>query len=295
MKLLKELEKDNRDKIFGLLLCAFSLLLIISLLSYDFDGDHSKIKAVFDGGDLGSIFSGLNNRGGVVGAVIAFGLYVFFGYFSFLIPTGLTAWGINRFFGKATIAIKKWSLISFGFVISLMTLVSLPSGKDSESILNIFFGGAIGHFTASILLTLFGSVFSYAFIFSLIITGLIVILPSLFKKTGGYVLGLITKYPKAAFTALKAKLNFKTKIKDEGSLGDESKNGFLTGLIRIKKKKKNKADIISEHNNSDVASEIEEALSDDEVGPSKVEKSASKKIKKVFNALAKQRWLSIPN
>lgn len=277
MKLLKELEKDNRDKILGLLLCAFSLLLIISLLSYDFNDDHSRIKAVFEGGDLGSIFSGLNNRGGVVGAVIAFGLYVFFGYFSFLIPTGMTAWGINRFFRKATIAIKKWSLISFGFVIALMTLVSLPSGKDTESILNIFFGGAIGHFIASILLTLFGSVFSYAFIISLIITSLIFILPSLFKKTGGYILGLITKYPKAAFTAIKARINFRTKIKDEVSLGDESKGGFLAGLIRIKKKK---TEIIIEHNGSGIGSEIKDALPDDEIDPSKVEKSGSKKFKR---------------
>ena len=48
MKLLKELEKDNRDKILGLLLCAFALLLVISLISYDFQGDHQKIRAFFE-------------------------------------------------------------------------------------------------------------------------------------------------------------------------------------------------------------------------------------------------------
>ena len=96
MKLLKELEKDNRDKILGLLLCAFALLLVISLISYDFEGDHLKIRALFEGGDFGSVFSGLSNRGGIVGASISFLLYVIFGYFSILIPFGLIAWGINR-------------------------------------------------------------------------------------------------------------------------------------------------------------------------------------------------------
>ena len=72
MKLLKELEKDNRDKILGLLLSAFALLLIISLISYDFSGDHERIRGFFEGGDFGSLFTGLNNSGGVIGALIAF-------------------------------------------------------------------------------------------------------------------------------------------------------------------------------------------------------------------------------
>jgi len=237
MKLLKELEKDNRDKILGLLLCAFALLLIISLISYDFEGDHLKIRALFEGGDFGSVFSGLSNRGGIVGASISFLLYVIFGYFSILIPFALIAWGINRFFGKPTIAIKKWTFIISAFALAFMTLISLPSGNQSDSILGVYAGGAIGHLVAKILLALFGTVFSYAITLSLIVTGFIFVIPSLFQKVAGYLAKIISDYPQALYTALKSRLQSKLADKGEPKTEAEQKEGFLSGIIRIKKKK----------------------------------------------------------
>ncbi len=237
MKLLKELDKDNRDKILGLLLCAFALLLIISLISYDFQGDHLKIRALFDGGDLGSVFSGLNNRGGIVGAVISFFLYVIFGYFAVLIPFGCIVWGVNRFFGKPTIAIKRWTFISAAFVLAIMTFLSLPTGRESGSVLNVYLGGAIGHFIAKVLLALFGTVFSYALAISLIITGLIFVIPSLFKKVTGFLMKSISTYPRALFLALKSGIGIKLAGEKETKAELKGSRGFLSGIIRIKKKK----------------------------------------------------------
>jgi S-DNA-T family DNA segregation ATPase FtsK/SpoIIIE len=237
MKLLKELEKDNRDKILGLLLCAFALLLIISLISYDFESDHAKIRALFEGGDFGSVFSGLNNRGGIVGASISFLLYVIFGYFSILIPIALITWGTNRFFGKPTIAIKKWTLILSAFMLAFMTLISLPSGGQSDSVLNVYAGGAIGHLIAKILLALFGTVFSYALAISLIITGLIFVIPSLLQRVTAYLVKIISDYPKALFTALKSRIKISQFGKKEPEMAEQEKSGFLSGIIRIKKKK----------------------------------------------------------
>jgi hypothetical protein len=237
MKLLKELEKDNRDKILGLLLCAFALLLIISLISYDFESDHSKIRALFDGGDFGSIFSGLSNRGGIVGASISFLLYVIFGYFSILIPVALITWGINRFFGKPTIAIKKWTFILSAFMLAFMTLISLPSGGQGDSVLNVYAGGAIGHLIAKILLALFGTVFSYALAISLIITGLIFVIPSLLQRVTAYLVKIISDYPRTLYTAIKSRIKIRQFGKKESEIAPEEKGGFLSGIIRIKKKK----------------------------------------------------------
>ncbi|UCE65585.1 MAG: DNA translocase FtsK [Candidatus Zixiibacteriota bacterium] len=237
MKLLKELEKDNRDKILGLLLCAFALLLIISLISYDFESDHSKIRALFDGGDLGPVFSGLNNRGGIVGAAISFLLYVIFGYFAVLIPFGCIVWGANRFFGKPTIAIKRWSYISTAFILAIMTFVSLPSGRESGSVLGVYAGGAVGHFIAKALLALFGTVFSYALTISLIITGLIFVIPSLFKRVTEFLTRFISTYPRALFSAAKSKLRLRLAGEKDTGADVEEKRGFLSGVIRIKKKK----------------------------------------------------------
>ena len=237
MKLLKELEKDNRDKILGLLLCAFALLLIISLISYDFEGDHLKIRALFDGGDLGSVFTGLNNRGGIVGAAISFLLYVIFGYFAVIIPFGCIVWGANRFFGKPTIAIKRWTFISAAFILAIMTFVSLPSGREGGSVLGVYAGGAVGHFIAKALLALFGTVFSYALTISLIITGLIFVIPSLFKKVTGFLMRFISTYPGALFSAVKSRIKLKLAGEKDTGADVEVKGGFLSGVIRIKKKK----------------------------------------------------------
>jgi S-DNA-T family DNA segregation ATPase FtsK/SpoIIIE len=237
MKLLKELEKDNRDKILGLLLCAFSLLLIISLMTYDFEGDHVKIRALFDGGSLGSVISGLNNSGGIVGAVISFLLYVVFGYFAIFIPLGCTIWGINRFLSKPTIAVKKWTLVSTGFALAIMTLISLPSGNSVDSILGVYAGGAIGHIIAKILLAMFGTVFSYALAISLIVTGLILVIPSLLKRVTGYLIRFLSDYPKSLLFSLKSKLQSKFKSEKEPDAEIEENRGFLAGVMRIKKRK----------------------------------------------------------
>ena len=160
MKLLKELEKDKKDKILGLLLSALSLLLFISLISYDFSADHGRISTALSTGEYGTIFTGLGNQGGVVGALIAFVLYMILGYCSIFTPALLLAWGVNRFFGKAPFVLRRWSLIGGGFILAFMTLISLPHGLDKFSQLGVTFGGAVGHFLAHVLLTLFGSVFS---------------------------------------------------------------------------------------------------------------------------------------
>ena len=236
MKLLKELEKDKKDKILGLLLSALSLLLFVSLISYDFAGDHSRLSAAISSGDYSGIFTGLNNQGGIVGALIAFGLYLIFGYCSIVIPIYLIAWGLNRFLGKSTLALRRWSLISGGFLLGFMTLFSLPRGMESHGELGVTFGGAVGHLLAHVLLAMFGSVFSYTLVISLIITGLILIVPSFFSRWGNRFVAFVrTSIPKASLW-IKSLRKPRTRVVEEATVAEE-KHGFLAGLVRIKRKK----------------------------------------------------------
>ncbi len=243
MRLLKELEKDNRDKILGLLLAALSLLLFISLITYDFNDDHARIKSAFSEGGYGSLFSGLNNRGGVVGALIAFLMFNIFGYFAFFIPAGLVVWGWNRFLGKPIIAIKKWSLISVAFAALLMTLVSLPGGMENLVDPAASPGGIIGHFIARMTLTLFGSVFSWALTISLILTGLILVIPSAFGRLATASLTFIKGNFQNLAGLLRSRLANKTTITDQPKHSGDKKESFLSGIIRIKKKKHDRAEI----------------------------------------------------
>jgi S-DNA-T family DNA segregation ATPase FtsK/SpoIIIE len=240
MRLLKELEKDKRDKILGLLLCALALLLFISLITYDFEGDHQKLSSAFDGGDYGSVFTGLNNRGGVVGAFIAFILYLIFGYCSILVPVALGAWGVNRFLGTYTTILRRWSLIVTGFVLALMVLTSLGHGMRSYGELGVTFGGAIGHFLAGLLLTLFGSVFSYTLMISIILTGLILVVPSAFKTVAGNSLSFLSGAIYGLMGRLRSFKRTKTKVADETSEEPEQKKSIFSSLVLVRRKKKKK-------------------------------------------------------
>lgn len=239
MKLLKELEKDKKDKILGLLLSALSLLLFISLISYDFAADHARISTAVSSGEYGTIFTGLGNQGGVVGALIAFVLYMILGYCSIFTPALLLAWGINRFFGKSPFVLRRWSLIGGGFILAFMTLISLPHGLDKFSQLGVTFGGAVGHFLAHVLLTLFGSVFSYTLVISLIIMGMVLVIPSVFKKWGmdlwSFAAGSISRIS----GWLRSIRRTKTRVVDDAPAPDK-KGGFLTGLVRIRRRREDK-------------------------------------------------------
>lgn len=242
MRLLKELEKDKKDKILGLLLSALALLLFISLISYDFSEDHSRIRTALSTGEYGTIFTGLSNQGGIVGALIAFTLYMILGYCSIFTPALLLAWGINRFFGKPPFVIRRWSLISGGFVLGFMTLISLPHGLDNFGQLGVTFGGAVGHFLAHVLLTLFGSVFSYTLVISLIIMGMVLVIPSVFRKWGKNLIlvasGSVTKIS----GLLKSIRKTRTKVVErEPAPVPAKKEGFLAGLVRIRRKREVKA------------------------------------------------------
>ncbi len=234
MKLLRELEKDKKDKILGLLLSALALLLFISLISYDFSDDHSKIQTALSTGEYSPIFTGLANQGGIVGALIAFFLYMIFGYCSIFTPALLLVWGANRYFGKSPFILRRWSLIGGGFVLAFMTLISLPHGLDKFSQHEVTFGGAVGHFFAHVLLTLFGSVFSYTLVISLIIMGMVLVIPSVFMKWGrsllSFAIGLKTKIS----VWLKSIRKTKTRVVEEIS-APPKKDGFLAGLVRIRK------------------------------------------------------------
>ncbi len=240
MKLLKELEKDKKDKILGLLLSALSLLLFISLISYDFSEDHAKIQTALSTGEYGTIFTGLSNQGGVVGALIAFALFMIFGYCSIFIPAFLLAWGVNRFFGKSPFVLRRWSLIAGGFVLAFMTLISLPHGLDKFSDLGVTFGGAVGHFLAHVLLTLFGSVFSYTLVISLIIMGMVLVIPSVFGKWGKDLMSFASGSMTRISGWFKSIRKTKTKVVEEAP-APVKKEGFLAGLVRIRRKREGKA------------------------------------------------------
>jgi S-DNA-T family DNA segregation ATPase FtsK/SpoIIIE len=236
MKLLKELEKNKKDKVLGILLCALALLLFVSVLSYDFGQEHYNLKNAFKMGDFGIVLSDLHNRGGIVGAVLAYILYTAFGYFAILIPIGLILWGGNRFLGRSVAGMARWTAVSVCFILALMTLVSLPHGVTGYDDMSISFGGALGHILARFMLTFVGAIVSYTLLISLIITGLILIVPSVVRGWSQMLLSMASSALSGAMERIRPPRKTKATVVQGTPGAEEKKEGFLAGIIHIKKK-----------------------------------------------------------
>lgn len=244
MKLLKELEKNKKNKILGLLLFILALLLFVSLISYDYSQDHLNINTAFKTGEYSLMLSNLHNRGGLVGAVIAYLLFLAFGFCSVAVPVGLALWGGNRFLGKSIGTLLRWSIIGSYFLLSLMTLFSLPNGLGEFTGFNITFGGAAGHYLARLMLTLFGTIVSYSLVLSLIITGAILVVPSFVSRWSDRIYKTVSASMYDAY--LKFKLRGRTRTIstiDEKRPESDKKEGFLAGILHLKKKGHSREDI----------------------------------------------------
>lgn len=224
MKLLKELEEKKKNKILGLLLCTLALLLFVSLISYD-KADYPE-------------FAELHNRGGIAGAYIAHWFYLAFGFCSIFIPIGLAAWGGNRFTGRSIERMTLATLVGAFFLVSLMTLISLFHATRDFSTLGLTFGGALGHYAAKGLVRLVGGLVAFTFVISLIITGLMLVVPKVASEIARKVWGFISHLLLTSFLPKRAKEKPKTKTKvvAEPASVEAKKDGFLAGIIHIKKK-----------------------------------------------------------
>ena len=250
MKLLKELERDSRNKILGLLLFILALLLLVSSVSYYFGQDYSSIRASIKAGNYSQLWHAEpSNRGGMLGGTIAAFLDIIFGICSIFIPFGLALWGINRFFGHSVEDLTKKTALTVFFLLTLIVLVSLFQARSEFSQLGLTFGGALGHFLARGLVTLVGSLVAFTLVLSLFITGLIFVVPSIvsggskriFDSAGGIFRAGLQRFRPARKT--RARVLTETKIPDSGA-------------VKIRKKGQGEEEIISSDDKASSESSI---------------------------------------
>jgi DNA segregation ATPase FtsK/SpoIIIE, S-DNA-T family len=226
MKMLKELEKNKKNRILGLLLCTLALLLLVSLISYD--------KADYSGTTLSS---DIHNRGGIAGAFIAHWLFVAFGLCSLIIPIGFILWGGNRFLGRSIETMRRLSLIASFFIITIITLVSLFHARDDFAMLGTTFGGALGHQLAYGLVKLVGGLVAFTLMISLVVTGLMIVVPGALTKAAHFFLGIFSKDTLERIKKNKASEKTKATVLKENpaAMKAEKKDGFVKSILHIKK------------------------------------------------------------
>jgi DNA segregation ATPase FtsK/SpoIIIE, S-DNA-T family len=227
MKMLRELEKDRKNRVLGLLLCTLALLLLVSLISYDSNDYSGTVLA-----------NNIHNRGGMAGAFISHWLIVAMGLCSIILPIGLIFWGINRFLGRAVETLRRFSFIVGFFAITIMTFISLFHARDDFALLGTTFGGSLGHYLAYGLVKLVGGMVAFTLMISLIITGLMIVVPGALTKFVHLILGLFSKDTLERLKKEKSPDKTKATVLkgNPPPLKAGKKDGFVKSILHLKKK-----------------------------------------------------------
>ncbi|MBN1754659.1 DNA translocase FtsK [bacterium] len=179
--MLRFIKKKSR-LISGLLFILFSILVLLSLISYD-KSDYSNHISITQ------FSQKVNNYGGRLGALVAFALHSFMGIFSLILPFLLLYWGIQRLAKRKFTDILKITAIITVFFILIATLVSM-AGKE----ISFFLTGEMGLQLALLAQDLFGAVGAYFVVIILFIAFLGFVTGFDFREpfrfTGGIVTGL---------------------------------------------------------------------------------------------------------
>jgi S-DNA-T family DNA segregation ATPase FtsK/SpoIIIE len=171
---------ERKSELLGLLLIALSLLILVSLFTYNRENDLTIIKTKLTWDNLFNAFSfPIKNQAGLVGALVSYLLYILFGYTAILLPFFMLGFGIKKVlkleFGK----ILKKLLYVFGIVFLLGIIFSIPSAvaKESFNTESISLGGWFALIFARFLVKIIGESGSYILTITLFLAALILIAP----------------------------------------------------------------------------------------------------------------------
>ena len=234
--------KDNaakRNRLLGLLLFICGLLIAVSLFTHSQSHDTALlIKAFGEGKPAGLFSTPLDNKGGIIGVLVAYLLLSIIGYVVLLLPLGIWAISYAYFFSRpmSPILRKIGSVALFLYFIGL--LFSLGSADRPFLTDKPGLGGILGHFSAHILKILTGTVISYTIAISLLLGSIIWVMPADWGKGKRIYDWLVAKF-KAGLARQRKPVFAKSRPEAAETSTDEP--GILRRIIRIKKASKGPA------------------------------------------------------
>ncbi len=174
---------------------------------------------------------------GLAGAFIAHWLFVAFGLCSLIIPIALILWGVNRFLGRSIETMRRLSFIAGFFIITIITLISLFHARDDFATLGTTFGGALGHQLAYGLVKLVGGLVAFTLMISLIVTGLMIVVPGALTKAAHFFIGVFSKDTLERLKKSKDSDKTKATVLKENTpaVKAEAKQGFVKSILHIRK------------------------------------------------------------
>jgi len=155
------MEKSKLSDISGVVFLAVSILVFISLVS-------------FDPGDLGFYTSSPNiktaNFAGLIGAYISFGLLFSVGFASYIIPFLTFLWAVSRFARRQAQKVYVKAIGTVMLFLSASSLLSLIVPEEHR----VTSGGVVGVYMSDVLMRYFGRQGSVIVVFALFIISSIV-------------------------------------------------------------------------------------------------------------------------
>jgi len=173
------MDEKKRNEIYGIVLIAIGTLVLISLISFDFN-------------DLKAFTSRPNypirNFAGIFGAYIGLGLFCVMGLSAYVIAILVFMWALARFWGLTPQKIYLKISGTVFLIIASSTLFSMIAGSGSTA--RFRFGGFVGMMTLDFLLKYFGTVgtlviISVLFLLSVLLATEFLLLPFLSRFVKG--------------------------------------------------------------------------------------------------------------
>ncbi len=188
------MKQERINEIWGVLLFAVTILIFVSLISYDQN-------------DLPWFTSQPNvytsNYAGIVGAAVAAGLFSLIGFSAYIIPVLTATWSIGKFLGKVPQKFY-FKLLGTSFLFIALSAFLSMLGSPAE-VVKVHRGGLLGLFFSDFFVRYLGQVGAYVMatvlgLLSILLATEFLIFPifmSLVNSVTGFLSGALNKKPAA--------------------------------------------------------------------------------------------------
>lgn len=234
MKLFKNISAQRKNEIFGVLLWASALFILLSLFTYSYTRDAKFINQELSWSNLEKLLNHpIRNHAGIMGALVSYTLYYLLGLAAFFLPVILLFWGTNFLFKTEPSTLFKKTIYIFTFIFLLGIFFSISQAHSTTGVdfSKVTIGGWGSLFFAKILVKIFGTFGSYTLSLALLIV--VALLATPWKLSESLIFGkaiLRRFYDRSSrWWELKRMEKRRTQRLDElkETLGKEKKEEFL--------------------------------------------------------------------
>jgi len=242
----KKQSAAKKNRFLGLLIFICGLLVAISIVTHSQTNDSTLLINSISKHEITDLFSqNIENKGGVIGLIIAYSLLSIFGNLAFLLPLALWSVALCYTLNRSLLPLMKKIGFAAIFFYFLGLLFSLKSANQPFHSIDPGLGGLSGHYGAKILRVLTGTAISYTIVISILLGGIIWVMPSnmgqRYLKFFGVFIAINNKISglRLSLARLKLKKHKPATVKiAQEEVPDADKPGLLKRIIRIKKPKK---------------------------------------------------------